>query len=157
MMTVIKQTPAGYEKIRYQGEVVEQSPQRIVLATSWKRAALDLGYTVFEPGDHFTEYFYTGRWFAAFELTSSLGQRKGWYCDIAEPVVISDGYIKQVDLYLDVWIDPLGKPLLLDEDEFAAATCLSAEQRNAAQEGLRDLLAVLDARQEMFAVLKDHG
>src|SRR5947207_982560 len=88
--TVIKRTPDGSEKIRYRGKVIEQSAERIVLATSWDRAELDLGYTVFEPGDRFTEYFYTGRWFTAFELTNSSGVRKGWYCDVAEPVTVED-------------------------------------------------------------------
>src|SRR5262249_36700477 len=146
ILTVIKLTPEGREKIRYPGEVIEQSPQRIVLATSWKRPALDLGYTVFETGDHFTEYFYTRRWFTAFELTSSSGQRKGWYCDIAEPAVVADGFIRQIDLYLDVWVDPQGRPQMLDEDEFAAASCLSVGQRQGAHEGLQDLLAMLAAR-----------
>lgn len=152
ILTVIKLTPDGREKIRYAGEVIEQSAERIVLKTAWKRAELDLGYTVFAPGDCFTEYFYTARWFTAFELKDASGVRKGWYCDVAEPAVVEDGYIRQVDLYLDVWVDAVGKPLVLDEDEFAAAE-LSDELRRAAREGLRDLLATLEARQEMFAAL----
>ena len=147
-------TPDGREKIRYAGEVVEQTAERVVLKTTWKRAALDLGYTVFEPGDCFVEYFYMARWFTAFELRSASGVRKGWYCDVAEPAVIEDGVIREVDLYLDVWVDAEGKPLVLDEDEFEAAD-LSEELRAAAREGLLDLLGTLAGRREMFGVLGD--
>ena len=114
----------------------------------------DLGYTRFEPGDRFIEYYYTDRWFNIFDIASADGVRKGWYCNIAEPAHIASDTIKQVDLLLDVWIDPTGRPLLLDEDEFAAATTLKDEQRIGAQQGLQALLHLLEVRAEPFASLE---
>jgi len=53
-----------------------------------------------------------------------------------------------------VWVGPDGRTLILDEDEFTADTMLSEEQRNGARLGLRDLLALIEARHEPFAELR---
>ena len=79
------------------------------------------------------------------------GKRKGWYCNVAEPAVILAERIEQVDLLLDVWVDPDGTPLVLDEDEFAADMTLSDEQRHGAKEGLQALLRIIADRQEVFS------
>jgi uncharacterized protein len=151
MIKVVKQNPLGEAKIQYTGEVVERLADGIVIAAQWRHAAKDLGYTRFEPGDRFTEYYYTDRWFNIFDISTPDGTRKGWYCNVAEPAVIYDDHIEQVDLLLDVWVNPDGKPLVLDEDEFDADTTLSEEQRRGAQQGLRELLEWIAARKTPFA------
>jgi hypothetical protein len=153
MITVIKQDPQGAEMLRYQGEVIERSPTRVVIQAAWSNPPKDLGYTRFEAGDSFTEYYYSDRWFNIFDILGSDDQRKGWYCNIAQPAVIFDDRIEQVDLFLDVWVNPQGKPLLLDEDEFAAATTLNEEQRMGARAGLQTLLQLLASRSEAFSPL----
>jgi predicted RNA-binding protein associated with RNAse of E/G family len=154
MITVIKQDPYGNAKIQYQGEIVRSLPQGVVIQAYWIHAAKDLGYTVFEPGDLFLEYYYTDRWFNIFAIEDRNGTRKGWYCNITEPATITDEYITQVDLFLDVWVDPRGVPLMLDEDEFAAASMLSTAQREGARSGLQALLQLLERREEVFMELK---
>jgi predicted RNA-binding protein associated with RNAse of E/G family len=43
---------------------------------------------------------------------------KGYYCDICSPVKkITDGY-EITDFFLDLWIFPNGKYIILDQDEF---------------------------------------
>ena len=153
MITVIKQNPLGAEMLRYQGEVIERSPRRIIIQAAWSNPPKDLGYTRFERGDSFTEYYYTDRWFNIFAIIGSDQQRKGWYCNIAQPAVFFADRIEQVDLFLDVWVNPQGQPLILDEDEFAAATTLSDEQRTGARAGLQTLLALLASRSEAFSPL----
>jgi len=153
MITLVKLDPQGNEKIRYQGELVQRLSQGIIIKAIWTWPALDLGYTRFEPQDCFTEYFYADRWFNIFEIASSDGKRKGWYCNVAEPATIFDDRIEQVDLFLDVWVNTAGKPLVLDEDEFAAATTLSERQRAGAQQGLQTLLHLIQTRQHVFANL----
>ena len=153
MITVIKQNPQGAEMLRYQGEVIERSPTKVVIQAAWSNPPKDLGYTRFEAGDSFTEYYYSDRWFNIFDILGSDDQRKGWYCNIAQPAVIFDDRIEQIDLFLDVWVNPQGKPLLLDEDEFAAATTLTEEQRMGARAGLQTLLQLLASRSEAFSSL----
>jgi len=153
MITVVKQNPLGEVKIQYTGEVVERFSHGVVISARWRQEAKDLGYTRFEPGDRFIEYYYTDRWFNIFDISTLDGTRKGWYCNIAEPASIHNDSIEQIDLLLDVWVNPEGKPLLLDEDEFDADTTLSDEQRDGARQGLHDLLELIAARKAPFDAL----
>ncbi len=153
MVTVVKQNPLGEAQIRYSGEIIERLAYGVVIHARWTAPKRDLGYTVFEPEDQFTEYYYTDRWYNIFDIICSDGTRKGWYCNVAEPAHIHDEVIEQIDLLLDVWVDPQGKALILDEDEFAADTTLTQAQRIGAQHGLQALLQLLAARQEVFASL----
>ena len=150
MITVSKLNSLGETKIQYQGEIVERLSNGVVIQAYWKHPTKDLGYTRFEPGDRFIEYYYSNRWFNIFDISSIDGKRKGWYCNVAEPALIHDNHIEQVDLLLDVWVDPRGRHLLLDEDEFEADTTLNQKQRRGAQQGLRDLLQLIAARAEPF-------
>ena len=153
MITVIKKNTQGKPKIQYQGEVVERFSHGVVIQASWTRPTLELGYTTFEPGDRFIEYYYTDRWFNIFDISSADGTHKGWYCNVAEPAVIFDDRIEQVDLLLDVWVNANGEVLVLDEDEFVTDTTLSQEQRSRARQGLHALLEMIAARQETFSRL----
>jgi protein associated with RNAse G/E len=150
---VIKLNSRQEEQTRYPAHLANRVPQGVVLEAIWERPRRELGYTVFETGDCFTEYFYQDRWFNIFAIASPAGQRKGWYCNIAAPAQIAEEEIAQVDLLLDCWIDPTGQALILDEDEFAADATLSEELRTGARQGLRDLLALLAAREGPFAEL----
>lgn len=150
MITVVKLNPRGETRIQYSGEIVERLSDGVVIQAYWRHAPKELGYARFEPGDRFTEYYYTDRWFNIFDIATANGQRKGWYCNVAQPASISNDYIEQVDLLLDVWVDPNGTPLVLDEDEFEADTSLSDEQRTGAQQGLQNLLQMIAAQAEPF-------
>ena len=154
MITVIKLNPLGEAKVQYKGEVAEHLPHEVIIKAYWQQPAKDLGYTRFEPGDRFTEYYYTNRWFNIFDIATPGGTRKGWYCNIAQPAVIFEDHIEQIDLYLDVWVNPKGETLILDEDEFASDTTLTEEQRNGARQGLQALLAMIAAGQEAFSSLE---
>jgi len=154
MVTVVKLSPQGAEKIRYPAELAARLEHGVVLDAYWNHARKDLGYTIFEPGDHFIEYFYSDRWFNIFAISTANGQRKGWYCNVAAPAHIEAELVEQVDLLLDLWVAPDGQPLILDEDEFAADQTLTVEQRHGARQGLRDLLALLAARLEPFTELR---
>lgn len=103
---------------------------------------LDLGYAVFERGDRFVEHFYSDRWYNVFAVYARVGGRlKGWYCNVTRPAQIEDGHVRAVDLGLDVWVDPQGGALLLDEEEFAALPLEAEEvaQARAAVEEIRRL------------------
>lgn len=153
MITVVKLNPQGVPKIQYAGELSKRVPNGVVISALWTHSVKDLGYTRFEPGDHFTEYYFTDRWFNIFDIAAANGERKGWYCNMAQPATITDDRIEQIDLLLDVWVDPRGVPLVLDEDEFASDTTLSEEQRAGAQQGLRDILRMVAEHEEPFVFL----
>jgi len=151
MITVNKVNPLGEKTIQYQGEVLERLADGIIIQAYWNHSPKDLGYVCFKPGDLFIEYYYANRWFNIFEISDASNTRKGWYCNIAEPADIREDQILQKDLLLDVWVDPSGKPLILDEDEFEADRTLDDRQRQGARQGLRDLLQIIVARIEPFS------
>lgn len=154
MITVMKLNTQHQVKLCYQAEIIEQRTNGVILSSVWTRPSRDLGCAHFESGDRFREYYYTDRWFNIQEVVSAKGKRKGWYCDIAEPVVIENNQMSLVDLELDVWVSAEGKPYLLDEDEFETSS-LSEAQRLAARQGVQTLLEMLEAREEAFADLLD--
>ena len=154
MITVVKQNPQGEPKVKYQGEVIERLPHGVIIRAYWSHPTKDLGYTSFEPGDRFIEYYYTDQWFNIFDIANADGVRKGWYCNIAQPATIFEDHIEQIDLYLDVWVNPQGESLILDEDEFASDTTLTQEQRIGAKQGLQNLLAMIAAEQGAFSDLE---
>lgn len=156
MITVVKLNARGEALIQYQGEIIERLPNRVIIQAYWKLPVKDLGYTHFEPGDRFIEYYYTDRWYNIFDISAASGKRKGWYCNIAHPAKIFDDRIEQIDLLLDVWVDPEGKTLILDQDEFEADTTLNAELRKGALQGLHELFQVIAARKEPFSYLPSH-
>jgi len=157
MITVVKLNTAGKVKIQYEGEIVRHLEHGVVIQAYWKRATTDLGYVRFEAGDRFTEYYYSDRWYNIFDIADAHGQRKGWYCNIAQPASIFDERIEQIDLLLDVWVDPRGALLLLDEDEFEADRIMSAEVRLCALDGLHELLEVIAAQREPFVYASPTG
>jgi uncharacterized protein len=157
MIKVVKQNPQGETKIQYQGEVIEQQADRVIIEAYWSHGAKELGYTRFEPGDRFIEYYYSDKWFNIFDIANAVGVRKGWYCNVTEPARFFEDRIEQIDLFIDVWVTPQGETLILDEDEFAADTTLSERQRHGARQGLQELLEMIAARQATFSSIQQSG
>lgn len=141
----------GQAVVSYSAELAQLLPNGVMLAAVWTWKDRDLGYTVFETGDHFTEYFYTDRWHNIFQIHSGqTGALKGWYCNIARPATISEERVAAEDLILDVWVQPDGSYQILDEDEFAADHTLDQQTREDALRALGILLAQIAARQPPF-------
>jgi len=148
-VTVRKLDHAGRQVTAYPGRVLRSDGHTIVLRTGWDRAPLDLGFVVLEPGDRWTEYFYTDRWYNIFEIRASDGRLKGWYCNVTRPARISAREVAAEDLALDLWVAPDGECRVLDEDEFAALPLLPTE-REAAQKALAELQAMVAQKAAPF-------
>ncbi len=120
---VRKLDPQGREVFRYPADRISSrtSTSVTIQATFARQDRLELGYATFERGDRFVEHFYSDRWYNVFEIHAMGSDAlRGWYCNIAQPAVITETEVAQVDLALDVWVRPDGSSLVLDEDEFAA-------------------------------------
>lgn len=148
-VTVRKLDHTGRQVISYPGRVLRRSDDGVVLRTSWDRAPMDLGFVVLEPGDRWTETFYSDRWYNIFEIRASDGRLKGWYCNVTRPAHIGEGHVTAEDLALDLWVEPDGTVQVLDEDEFAELP-LAAEERRAAREALAELRSMVAQREPPF-------
>jgi protein associated with RNAse G/E len=145
---VVKLRYDGQPLFAWQGRLLEEEPDHVLLAGRFNATSRDLGYVTLEHGDLFLEWYYFGRWYNVFQIYSRTGQLKGWYCNIGKPPERRDGELHYVDLLLDVFVYPDGRYLVLDEDEFAAlkATALSPEEAACAEQGLAELLALVRER-----------
>jgi protein associated with RNAse G/E len=120
-ITVKLLKPGKGTTITYTGELLRREPDHMLIHARWERPMRDLGYVVFEPGDHFYEHYYTERWYNVFEVRGAAGMLKGWYCNISRPAQIDGDTITCEDLELDLFVASDRMQLLrLDLDEFAA-------------------------------------
>ena len=150
IITVHKLNLKGAIVVTYQGELAERLPDGVRLDARWTRPPLPLGYTTFETGDCFVEWYYTDRWYNLFEIHAASDDRlKGWYCNVAEPARMEGDTIACRDLFLDLWVAPDGAMRVLDEDEFAAAD-LDPSTRTAALAALHELQRLVRERQYPF-------
>jgi predicted RNA-binding protein associated with RNAse of E/G family len=150
-ITVRKLDLEGREVFAYAGRVLRRTATAVVVEAIFdRRDRMELGYTVFERGDRFVEYFYSDRWYNIFEVHAVGDDRlRGWYCNITRPAVIAGEAVSAVDLALDVFVYPDGRVLVLDEDEFAALP-IAEPEREAARQALAELKGMVEAGEEPF-------
>lgn len=115
---------------------------------------LELGYTVFERGDRFVEWYYFDRYYNVYAIYGQgSGALRGWYCNIARPAQLMGEEVQTVDLALDLWVAADGGQLVLDEAEFAALP-LTATERMACEAALAELQQAVqnwDAWQALYS------
>ncbi len=157
VIQVHKLDAQGATVLVYETELAERLPNGVRLNALWTRPTTDLGYVIFETGDHFTEWYYTDRWYNIFEIASPDGTLKGWYCNVAAPADIDDDHLFCRDLLLDLWVTPDGATSVLDEDEFAAEPALDDATRDQALAGLAELQRLVANRQGPFSRLHGAG
>jgi predicted RNA-binding protein associated with RNAse of E/G family len=141
-MTVHLVKPRKQRTVVYDGLLLAQEPGHILVQARWERAAMDLGYVVFAPGDHFFEHYYTERWYNIFEVRSMTGELKGWYCNITRPACVEGAVVTSEDLELDLFVAPDRQHFLtLDQEEFDALALdvTEPEAYAAALRALKDL------------------
>jgi hypothetical protein len=140
--------------IAYDGVVLQRTPETVVLEARFSRETMDLGYAVFEHHDRFVEHFYADRWYNIFEIHSVHDDRlKGWYCNIVKPAAFGDSSIEQIDLALDVWINPDGSYSVLDREEFDALN-LDRVTRLRAQQAVGEVIYLLYHRAAPFTSIE---
>lgn len=149
-VTITKVNERGERVFTYPGVVARALAAGVVIQASWTRPAMALEYATFEPGDQFTEWFYSDRWYNIMEVRDHAGGLKGWYCNVTWPAEITADAITYRDLILDLWVDPNGSAMPLDQDELAANTTLSADMRARAERALDEAWAHLARREEPF-------
>lgn len=152
-MIVQKLNTVGRVVLTYEGELIELLPNGVVLDAVWIWAPQAVDYTTFETGAHFTEWYYTDRWYNIFQVHGADGALKGWYCNVAEPAVITGDTVACRDLILDLWVAPDGRMLALDEEEFAADTSLDGPTRAAAFAAMHELRQLVENRVFPFSQL----
>ena len=132
--TIIKLDAHGKEELSYTGEIVERNADYVCIDATFALSDRDLGYVKLCRGDRFREWFYARRWFNIFRVADATGARlKGFYCNITRPPQIEADRVAAEDLCLDIFVDPTGETLLLDEADFLRLDLSPAERAKALQ------------------------
>lgn len=136
---VLKKNLAGDVTWQYTGRVLERKPDSITLEAFFNRADMPFLDILLKRGDRYIETYYSDRWYDIFEIYDrDTGQRKGWYCNVTRPAVITESAVEYVDLALDLWVSEDGRQTVLDEDEFMALD-LTPPERDLARRALAEL------------------
>ncbi|MHB1355361.1 MAG: DUF402 domain-containing protein [Anaerolineae bacterium] len=121
VVSITKLDHAGRELLTYSGELVQASADEVVVRCAWTMPQpVTVGFLTFAAGDILLEHFYRHEWFNIFKQYASDGHLKGWYCNLAEPVDLTDSLIRWRDLALDLIISPDSEQQVMDEDEYEA-------------------------------------
>jgi PncC family amidohydrolase len=151
-MLIHKCTHRGERKYTYRGTLESFDGSKAVVCAPWAFDALALSYSRFEPGDIFSETFYTDRWYNVFEIVDREGSHKGWYGNITRPSRVVSDEIEWDDLELDVWMHPNGDWLILDQEDFGALqTKISPLEYATAQGALPQLIDEMRERWRVYA------
>lgn len=132
------------------GYVLESSEERIVAVTNKTLVSESNGrkWITREPAICF---FYPNKWYNVICMIRKTGIH--YYCNIASPSIFDGEAIKNIDYDLDVKVSPLGKTMLLDEDEYtqhAQEMGYSKQLDKAIHRGLDRLMVDIRLRNSPF-------
>lgn len=151
-------------RVSIQSRLLDATDDTIVVATelSPSKPIYYFGEIVMDVGWWAVWFAFKGRPFDVGRVYRPDGTWTGYYVDVLEPVRWkgSDPTTAEplVDLFLDLWIAPNGRYVVLDEDEFEEAISLGhlkSEQIEHARGVLRDLIHATERGEFPPAVVKE--
>jgi uncharacterized protein len=147
---VRKLKPGGHLDYAWDGEVMRCDAEGIVLRAEFNVDVVERAFATFRRGDVFFEFYYWQprerdtpvRYYNVFQISHADGTLKGWYCNLGLPAELdpASGDLSYVDLALDVWANPDGSFVVLDEDELEELLERHPDLRDAAEQGKADLI-----------------
>ena len=144
---VRKLRPDGSQSYAWDGVVLRCDDAGIVLRAPFNAEFVDLGFTTFRRGDEFVEFYYWDVAYNVFQISAADGTLKGWYANLGLPAQLHPGQreLTYVDLALDVWTNPDGSFIVLDEDELETMLDQRPDLTDVADQGRTELLALARA------------
>lgn len=142
-------------RVTFDSLLLEARDDLIVVAhkSSPSKPVEYLGEVVLDVGYWTVWFLFNGQPFDVGQFYRPDGTWMGYYVDILDPVQWkgSDPLTLEpiTDLFLDLWIAPDGKYVVLDEDEFAEAVhlgYLSSAQADHARKVLQELITATERR-----------
>jgi predicted RNA-binding protein associated with RNAse of E/G family len=106
------------------------------------------GALALEPGAPVVWFTFPGAWHDIGRFHDRHGRFTGWYANILTPVAgLETNDWSTTDLCLDIWLPPGGRPVLLDEDELAAAEAAGAVSAALAERARAEAERIMTAAQ----------
>jgi protein associated with RNAse G/E len=132
----------------WNGTILRCDLSGIVLRAEFNVDLVERDFATFRRGDVFVEFYYFDRWFNIFQISAADGTLKGWYANIGLPAELKAeaGALEYVDLALDVWTNPDGDFVVLDQDEFETLLHEYPDLADDARRGHDVLLELVKSR-----------
>ena len=146
-MHVRKLKPNGALDFAWHGTVLRCDTSGIVLRAEFNVDLVEREWATFRRGDVFVEFYYFDRWYNVFQISAPDGTLKGWYANVGLPAALKAeaGELEYIDLALDVWANPNGDFVVLDQDEFEALIQDHADLAEGAEQGRQTLLELVES------------
>jgi protein associated with RNAse G/E len=146
---VQKLKPGGALDFAWDGVVLDCDASSVVLRAEFNVDLVEREFATFRRGDVFHEFYYFDRWYNIFQISAPDGTLKGWYANVGSPAELNPetGTLDYVDLALDVWVQPHGEFVILDEDEFDELLSRHSELAEDAVRGRDALLELVTSGQ----------
>jgi len=127
---------ATHARVVIESAITVETPQRI------------LGRVIADSGFLAIWFVYRERWYDVGKFYDRAGKWVGYYCDIIKPLgrlLRTPAKTSMItDLFLDLWITPEGRFVVLDEDEF----------ENALKQGTLSKTIANQARRQMDSLIR---
>jgi protein associated with RNAse G/E len=145
---VEKLKPNGALDFAWDGVVVRWDTSRVVLRAEFNVDLVERDFATFRRGDVFHEFYYFDRSYNVFQISAPDGTLKGWYGNLGLPAELNPktGHLQYIDLALDIWANPDGTYVVLDEDELADILLQYPELSGPAAQGRADLIELAESR-----------
>ena len=144
---VRKLKPDGKLDYAWDGVVLRCDASGIVLRAEFNVDLVEREFATFRRGDVFHEFYYWDRPFNVFQISGADGSLKGWYCNLGMPAQLDpeSNVLSYIDLALDIWANPDGSFVVLDEDELEDILVQHPDVSNAAEQGRAELVALAES------------
>ncbi len=109
------------------------------------------GKSVLSAGFPIVYFELVGKWFNVVRIRDLKGKHTGYYCDISTPPkLLADGSVEITDLFLDLWVSPDLRYVVLDQDELEKALekeWISKQLYEKAKKELKKLIELVEQKE----------
>ncbi|MDI3534596.1 MAG: uncharacterized protein PWQ82_961 [Thermosediminibacterales bacterium] len=134
----------GDLKFKWKGRVVKENKNSLAVEVRWGIKPVSVDLFTINPGDEGVEVYFKDRNYNIFFIREPSGKPKGWYCNITEPAIISNGIVDYRDLIIDVVVNADGRYKVLDVDEYEEKRNMFSRKEDAViKKSLEELLGLI--------------
>ena len=136
---------------RFQGLLRDESPNRLIIEQRLRvtNPRREFGRVVVAKGYVAEWFIFRGRWYDVGKFYDRRRSFTGYYCDIIRPAtrLLSNATETSIitDLFLDLWITPDRRYMVLDEDELEAALAKNVISSSLARQARKELQILIES------------
>lgn len=139
------------EEVFEQHLVLDRDDVKVTLATGldFDTPVRARNHIILESGSDAVWFTFPGRWHDVGRFHRADGRFTGLYANVLTPPRLGDDHVwETTDLFLDLWIEPGGEPVVLDEAQFREARRRGWIEEETAERAVAEVEALKEAWRE---------